>query len=97
MKRFISCFVSIIFLLSLLFSVNFLVRFTRHEHLEEETCAICSELQSRNEQLHAPYGSFKSPSLCAPSLCCEETIKRRKAIERGRLFSPVSLKDKLLN
>lgn len=89
---------SIIYLLTLIFSVSFIVTQTGHEHLSGEDCVICTTLRDCTERLHAPDAAPKTG---------EDTQKKGEsfvlsllpAVRRrdSRRATPVSLRVKLTN
>lgn len=97
-KRLLFVFISALFFLSLIFSVNFVTSQTRHEHLCEENCAICVELQSCNELLHTPSAGTIDPETAG--FCpIFRNPREGRALDtrRERRTTPVSLKVKLIN
>ena len=89
---------SIIYLLTLIFSVSFIAAQTDHEHISGEDCIICTTLRDCAERLHAPDAAPKTG---------EDTQKRGEsfvlsllpAVRRrdSRRATPVSLRVKLTN
>lgn len=97
-KRLLFIIATALFFLSLIFSVNFVTSQARHEHLCEENCAICVEIQSCNELLHTPSAGTIDPETAG--FCpTYRNLREGRAHDtrRTRRATPVSLKVKLTN
>lgn len=97
-RRFLSLFIAALYLLSLIFSVSFLATQSNHEHISEESCVICVEIQSCTRRLHVPAAESKNSNSETVAVDLSPCAKGRVTLPRNKKRStPVSLKVKLSN
>ncbi len=97
-RQWLALCAAIFYLLTLIFSVSFVATQTQHEHLNGETCAICTTLRDCNERLHAPDEAPRTGDGLrrrqGTVVICLTPVRRREVCRFG---TPVSLRDKLTN
>ena len=96
--RLIAICAAVFYILTLIFSVSLIATQSTHEHINEEDCAICAEIQNCNELLRAPAAETgTSENKIRESGFITVIRSRSVSARRNRRITPVSLKDKLTN